>query len=379
MIAAPSAVKEGWLAKYTDELKKEISIPIIVVNRFTNPFLMEDVINEGKADFVALGRQSIADPHFPNKVKEGRFEEINKCIGCMQGCIGRQVEGKNISCLVNPLAGKEYKYGCNKDSDNIKKVMVIGAGPAGNEAAIAAACAGHEVHLFEKTNKIGGQWLIAAMPPNKEELNSFTLWQKKQLQMLNVNINLETEVTVDMVREGAYDKVIVATGSKPVTPNIEGIECENVVHANDVLRGIKPVGDKCVVIGGGLVGAETAEFLAVGWHKVTIVEMLDEIIPSLEEGPRRYIMKNLEENKAGIYTSSKVKKINPDSVIIEREGKEIVLKCDSVVIAIGSRPDNELAKKLEDEGIDIEIIGDAKKAGRALEGILDGFEVGYGL
>lgn len=377
MIAAPAAVKEGWLAKYTAELKKEISVPVIIVNRFTNPFLMDNVLNENKADFIALGRQSIADPHFPEKVKEGRFDEINKCIGCMQGCIGRQVQGKDISCLVNPLTGKEYKY--DKKTDNPKKVMVIGAGPAGNEAAISAARAGHEVHLFEKTDKIGGQWLIAAIPPNKEELNSFTLWQKKQLQMLNVDVNLETEVTVDMVKQGNYDKVIIATGAKPVTPNIEGIKGKNVVQANDVLRGIKAVGEKCVVIGGGLVGAETAEFLAVEWHKVAIVEILDEIISGLEEGPRRYIIKNLKENNAEIYTSSKVKKINSNSVIIEKDGKKITLECDSVVIAIGSCSDNELAKKLENEGIDIKVIGDAKKAGRALEGVLDGFKAGYEL
>ncbi|GAA0742262.1 NAD(P)/FAD-dependent oxidoreductase [Clostridium oceanicum] len=377
MIAAPAAVKEGWLAKYTAELKKKISVPVIVVNRFTNPFLMEDVLDENKADFIALGRQSIADPHFPEKVKEGRFDEINKCIGCMQGCIGRQVQGKNISCLVNPLTGKEYAY--DKKTDNPKKVMVIGAGPAGNEAAISSARAGHEVHLFEKSNKIGGQWLIAAIPPNKEELNSFTLWQKKQLEMLNVDVNLETEVTVDMVKKGNYDEVIVATGANPITPNIEGIEGENVVQANDVLTGIKLVGDRCVVIGGGLVGAETCEFLALEWHKVAIVEMLDEIIGGLEEGPRRYIMKNLKENNAEIYTSSKVKKITSDSVIIEKDGREITLECDSVVIAIGSSSDNKLARKLENEGIDIKIIGDAKKAGRALDGVLDGFKVGYGL
>lgn len=375
MIAAPAAKSQGWMLDYARQIKKIVDIPVIIVNRITDPFMAENIITSGDADFIAMGRASIADPHLPKKSKEERFEDIRRCVGCMQGCIGRQVQGKDVACLINPVTGNEKIYNMPK-TEKPKKVFVAGGGPAGMEAAISAAMRGHDVHLYEKSNKLGGQWLLAAIPPNKEELNTLTVWQKTQLNKLGVKINMNTPLTREILKTETPETLIVATGAKPIIPNISGIDGANVVTAEKILSGEIEAGENPVVIGGGLVGAETAEHLAVHWKNVTLVEMGDAIVPTLEEGPRIFLTKSLKEANAKILTNTMVKEISKESVTVTAGGKEEEIKTDTVVLAIGSKSVNTLVAEAEGLVEKIVTIGDASKVGRALEGIHNGFKAG---
>lgn len=373
MIAAPAAKSQGWMVEYSREIKKIVDIPVIIVNRITDPFMADNIVASGDSDFIALGRASIADPHFPRKAKEGRFDEIRKCIGCMQGCIGRQVQGLNVACLVNPVTGNEDLKDLPK-TKSPKKVFVAGGGPAGMQAAISAAETGHDVSLFEKTSKLGGQWLLAAVPPNKEELNTLTVWQKKELKRLGVKICMETELDEEILKAEKPDALITATGAVPIIPEIKGIE--NVVTADSVLAGEVEPGEKVVVVGGGLVGAETAEHLAVHWKKVTLVEMQPEIVPDLEEGPRVFLTRSLKEHNAEVLTNTHVKEIRKNSVVVETNRSEREIEADTIIIAIGSKSVNSLSEKAETIVDKVVTIGDALHVGRALEGIQAGFKVG---
>ncbi|MCY6370590.1 FAD-dependent oxidoreductase [Clostridium ganghwense] len=376
-IIPPAAVKHGWSSDISAEIKKVVSIPVITVGRVTDPLIAESILVSGKADLVSMGRASLADPHMPNKAKEDRFEDIIHCIGCLQGCAGRNVKQLPVKCLVNPMIGNESEIKIEEAEDK-KKVLIAGGGVAGMEAAIAATKRGHEVHLYEKNNKLGGQWILAAIPPSKEELNTLTVWQKTQLRKLGVNVYLNTNLTEEIVEDMKPDVVIVATGAKPFVPNIPGKDLDNVVIANDVLAGLKDTGTNVVVIGGGLVGAETAAHLANHNKKVTIVEMLPEIVSGGEPAVNYFLFKDLEQNKVQILTNTSVKEILNNSVVTaDKEGNESKLQnIDTVVMAIGSRPVNELAAKLEGKVEKVITVGDAVKVRKALEAVEEGFRAG---
>jgi NADPH-dependent 2,4-dienoyl-CoA reductase/sulfur reductase-like enzyme len=240
-----------------------------------------------------MGRASIADPELPNKAREGRLDEILPCIGCWQGCQGKIAVQKPVSCLVNPRTGKETSYDI-RPAEKPKKVMVIGGGPAGMEAAIVAAKRGHSVTLYEKADRLGGQWLLAAVPPGKEQLNSFTVWQKGELIRSGVKVVLNTEVTPELVSAEAPDAIIYAAGATPSVPPVPGIDRPFVHTAEEVLSGKVDLAGHAVVIGGGLVGAETAEHLAVHGCTVTIVKRSANIAGEMDSAPRFFLMESLK-------------------------------------------------------------------------------------
>ena len=218
-IVPPSYVKHAWIADFAKEVKEICDIPVITVGRVNDPRIAESVIRAGKADFVAMGRASLVDPEMPNKAKEGRFEDIRHCIGCNYGCLGILFADQPIKCVLNPTLGNETNCEIQK-TENPKKIAVIGAGPAGLEAAIAAATAGHNVTVYEKSKYAGGQFRLAAIPPCKGEIVDFINWQVTQLKKIGVEIKYDTEVTVDFMKENPADKIIVATGAVPVVPPI---------------------------------------------------------------------------------------------------------------------------------------------------------------
>jgi len=337
------------------------------------PHVAESLLKEGKADFIAMGRASIADPHLPNKVKEGRMDEIIFCIGCRQGCQGKIAVQEPVSCLVNPVSGKENEYAI-KASDNKKKVMVIGGGPVGMEAAIVAAKRGHDVTLYEKDDKLGGQWLLAAIPPGKELLNTLTVWQKGELKRAQVKVVLNREVTKELVDSESPDNVIIATGANPIIPPILGADKANVVTAKDVLQGKVDLQGKVVVIGGGLVGAETAEHIAVHNQKASIIEMRSDIAVDMESASRHFLLQSLKKNEVDLYVNSKVLEITDSSVIIETEEGIKTLPANLVVLAIGSKSNNTLAEELQVK-YKTSVIGDAMNVGKALDGINNGYKV----
>ncbi len=375
-IIPPAAVRHGWIADFAAEVKKVVSIPVITVGRINDPMMAETIIASGKADFVAIGRGSLADPELPNKAAAGKFDEINYCIGCLQGCVGNLFRGNPGGCLVNPVTGRESEF-ILKPVDKKKKVFVAGGGPAGMEAARVAAQRGHEVHLYEKSDRLGGQYLIGAIPPNKGEVDMFLAWQQNQLKKYNVNVHFNTELTVQIVEKGAPDAVIVATGGEPIVPDIPGKDKPNVVDANDVLLGNVNVGHRVIVIGGGMVGSETADHLANHGKEVTIVEMLPEIAKDEEAAVRYFLMKDLQDNGVKIYVNATVKKILDDGVISEIDGAEIKIgPADTIVMAIGAKSVNSLTKQLEGKVPQVLTVGDALKVRKALEAVEEGYRAG---
>ncbi|MCS5421131.1 MULTISPECIES: NAD(P)/FAD-dependent oxidoreductase [Psychrilyobacter] len=375
-MAPPSAVPHGFFVDLASEIKKIVSIPVIAVGRINTPLIAETVLLSEKADLVAMSRAGLADPELPNKAKEGRLEDIIHCIGCLQGCVGAYFKGQPVHCLVNPESGKEKELSI-KPALNKKKVFIVGGGIAGMEAAIVAAKRGHEVHLYEKEDKLGGQWLLAAVPPHKEELNTLTVWQKTQLGKLGVNIFLKTELTEEIVDKENPDAVIIATGANPIVPGIPGVDSGNVIIAQDILAGRKNTGNNVVVIGGGQVGAETAAHLANHGSRVTIVEMQDAIAKLGIPLVNHFLMKDLKENNVNIMLNTAVKEIFEDSVLVERNNEEIKLdNIDTVVMAIGSRSENKLADILKNKVKEVITIGDAVKVRDGINALEEGYKAG---
>ncbi len=375
-IGAPAFVPHGWMTDFAAEVKKVVSIPVITVGRINDPFLADSILASGKADFVAMGRASLADPALPNKALAGRFEDINHCIGCMQACSGNIAKAKPGGCLVNPHTGKEYQYQI-KPAANSQKVFVAGGGPAGMEAAIIAAQRGHQVHLYEKTDRLGGQFTLAAVPPGKGEIAEFIVWQANQLRKNSVNVHLNCELTSAMVEKDRPNVVIVATGSRPLIPDLPGNDRPHVVSAHDVLAGKAYVGKRAIVIGGGMVGSETASHLANHGKEVIIVEALPEIALDEERDIRNLLIQDLGERNVRIYVNTLVKEIMEDGIIASVNGKdEKIGPADTIIFAVGLESANELRSRLEKQVEKVITIGDAVKARKALEAIEEGFLAG---
>lgn len=376
-IVEPMMLDNCVFVDNSEEIKKAVSIPVITAGRINEACLAESVLETGKADLVGMGRASLADPDFPIKVKEGRLEDIRYCIGCVQGCIGGNMRGENCHCLVNPELDREYELKENP-VETSREIWIAGGGVAGCEAAIVAARRGHKVVLFEKSDRLGGTWLIAALPPHKAELLIFVGWQKHELEKLGVEIRYETELTKEMILDGHPDEVIVATGCKPFIPPIPGSDQPHVIQANDILQQNYRAKENVVVVGGGSVGVETAEYLTWYGSNVTIVEMLDDILIGCERETMLMHRKAVKEEHMKVYKGAKVCEIGADSVTIEKKGRKIVLEdIDTVVIAAGSRPVNTLQTELEETGIPVRVIGDSKKVRNGLHAIYEGYMAGY--
>ena len=376
-ITPPAAIPHGWIVHFAEEVKKVVGIPVITVGRINDPFLAETIIASKKADLVAMGRASLADPELPKKAAAGRFADINPCIGCLQGCIGMIRRGQPATCLVNPTLGKEEELRI-KPAHRKKRVFIAGAGPAGMEAAMVAAKRGHEVHLFEKADRLGGQLYTASIPPSKGEIAGFIAWQKKQLEDNHVSIRLNTELTEGIVTAQNPDVVVVATGSTPASPHLPGVERENVVTAHDVLEGKKDVGLRVAVIGGGMIGSETSSHLANHGREVTIVEMLPEIAADVNARSRPFLLKDLAEHNVKMYLNSTVKEVFADALTIERDGREEKIgPFDTVILAVGVEPCNDLRSKLEGKAVQLITIGDALSPRKALEAIREGYLAGF--
>lgn len=376
----PAAVPRAFTADLAAEIKNIVSIPVINVGRYNDPFVAEAVLDAGKADIIAFARQSLTDPEFPNKTKAGKIDEIQHCIGCLQGCIGGVEYGiyaqVPVICLVNPVLAYEGEFDFSP-AEKSKNVVIIGGGVAGMEAAYAAARRGHSVTIYEKSDKLGGQWLYAAMAPNKQELTTVVVWLKKQLRDLNVDIKLNTEFKLDTLANNKVDAVIVATGAVPAKPAIKGIDSASVRYIPEVLGCKRTMGAKCVVIGGGEVGCETAAFLAEIGKNVTIIEATDTLCANGQTAVNSFLFDYLDDKKVSIFTQSDVTEITDNSVTYMKNGEAIVIEgVTDVVVAVGSKSLDELSNSIK--GIEkVVVIGDAKVAKDGLAAIADGFRTGY--
>lgn len=378
-IIPPAIVPRGAYVNNAAEIKSVVNIPVIAVGRINDIEVAESILQSDKADLVTMARASLADPDMPKKIQEDRGDEVIRCIGCLQGCAGENSKGNCVRCLVNPLTGMEDEYDLSP-AQKSKHVMVIGGGVSGCEAAISAAMKGHKVTLIEKTNQLGGQWIPASVPIGKAEFTSFIIWQKYMLEKLNVQVLLNTTADEELIKLYEPDAVIAATGSKPFIPGfIKGVEQDFVVNAHDVLNGKVEVSGNVVVIGGGLVGAETADTLSQSC-KVSIIEMLPQIMKDGEHSPAVYMKQRFQEFGVDIYTSTKVMGIGDHTVLAEQDGKELILEnVDIVIIAVGVRTDNTLLEALENLSCPVIKVGDANRVKNGYLGIREGFEAGLNL
>ena len=358
-------------ASFFDAIRASVRVPMIAVGGINTPDMAEAVLRERKADFVATGKALIADPHWPEKALRGNADRIRRCIGCYQGCLERLAQERQVTCLYNPEVGREGEL---SPAPRRKKVWVIGGGPGGMEAAIVAATRGHEVELFEKESELGGLALLSALTPGKEEFREVTDFLVNELSRQNVSVHLGTEITAAEVLRKKPDSIIVATGSVPLIPDVPGIGKDNVVTAWEVLKG-KEVGERVVVAGRGLVGAETALFLSKCGKKVVLIEMLDDI--AQDAGPMNRFRVKDGLKQAGVETRCKTElsSIGAKWVSVRGENGECELPMDTVVLALGATPQNFLLGGLEGKVDELFAVGDCKAPRNMLEAIHEAYDV----
>ena len=372
----PSAVKRGESGDLASELKKVVNIPVINVGRYNDPYVAEAALRAGRCDLVAMARQSLADPLFPQKVRSGALADIRRCIGCQIGCVENLYKGVPINCTMNPRIGHEYDYKQLQASGQSKQVMVIGGGVGGMMSAIAAAENGHEVCLYEKNDRLGGQWNLACIPPYKQELASLVNWQKQYLEKLKVKVELNKEVTAAMMAEENPTEIIVATGSRPIIPPIKGIEGAHVLTAAQVLSGQKIVGQRTAVIGGGDVGCETAAFIASTGKEAAVFEMMDTACPKMEGSVKFFLQQYLDKHSVAIHLGAQVLEIREHSVLYKQNGEVCEYgPVDNIVIALGGRANSALADQAQPAAT-VHVIGDAAGARRGINAMQEGYKVG---
>jgi NADPH-dependent 2,4-dienoyl-CoA reductase/sulfur reductase-like enzyme len=347
-----------------------VKIPIWITGKIMDPSLAEEILRDDQADFIVMGRALIADPYWPTKVKEGRVEDIVPCI-CDSRCREDvMVDFVPMSCTVNPIVGKEREFQARLPRiTKKKKVLVIGGGPGGMQAAIIAAQKGHKVTLWEKDNALGGQLILAAIPPDKQDLGNLLTYLRVQIDKAGVKVALNKKATSAAVKKFAPDAVIVAVGSTPWAPPIPGIAGKNVVNCREVLSGEKKVGKKVVVIGAGPVGCETCYFLAEKGARVTLT-FPEPAIEAKFWMFKKYFQDKLSQDNVKVYPHTQFKEITDKGVaIITEDGKEIFLDCDTVVLSTGSTPNDALAKSLTGKYLDFAEIGDCVKPRKIREAI----------
>jgi len=368
---------DGNLVHLSAAIKKVVNVPVIAVGKIGDPIFAESVLQQGKADFVAMGRALLADPELPNKAKQGKFDEIRYCIYCNNCLQWTESElRKHIRCTVNPYLCRETESELQPATIR-KKVMVVGGGLAGMEAARVLAERGHSVYLYEKDSQLGGQW-NAASAPERDASGKFANLTKQMTRGLHdakVNITLNKKVTSQLVREAKPDAVVVATGAKPKIPNVPGIQGRNTVVASEVFLGKAKVGNRVVVIGGSYTGLEVALFLAEQGKRVAVVDQI-ELGKGVQYEVFLTLRERLIENGIQFFRYSPLVQILDNGVYINFQNELLWLKADTVVLAVGVEPVNELLPELEKLVGEIHIIGDAASPRDGREAIQEGAEVG---
>lgn len=375
-VAPPYYVEPAFNICYAEKIKKITAKPVMSTGRVHDVNLMDMILSENRADMIGMGRSSIADPELPNKARRGAADEIKPCVACLQGCIGRLYMNRPITCLANPVVGREGQFRIDQAKE-IKKVLVAGGGPAGLETAKILALRGHKVVLYEKSEKLGGQLLLACMPPHKQALAHLLQRIIKEARDAGVDAHLQKTVTKEVVNEIKPDLIIIATGGMPVIPELPGQCLMRAVTAWEVLAGKTTVGHKVLIVGGGSVGCETADFLAAQGKQVTLLEMRDDIGHDMVKRTRQFLVQRLTECKVDVKIGCKVCEIRVDGVIIDKAGTEKTLEgYDDIVWAVGTRPDTSLADELRCSEWEVIQAGDSAETGDALTAIRAAWQIG---
>lgn len=344
-IVPPSSWQSGWNLSAARRIKEAVDIPVFSVGLFHDPYTIETALKRGDCDGVSLGRQSICDPDFPNKMYAGVIEDIIPCLGCTQRCMEFNYPENlmpgdwGVGCMLNPESSHRADRMLTP-TDKPKNVVVVGAGPGGMTAAFMAAGRGHHVILLEKNDasRAGGQFLIAAYPPFKQGLTRAIRYQLHMCKKNGVDMRFNTEATPELIKELKPDVLIMATGAKPIIPNIPGIDSENVVQANDVLLGNPVLKSSALIIGGGEVGVETAEYATDYCSKVSIVEMLPALAEKMYLTVRNDLLARLKKEEVDVHVDTRVLEFIPGGVIAECNGEKITLDgYDHVILALGSK------------------------------------------
>ena len=393
-----TSVPRAAFVEVTARMKKELKVPLITTNRINDPQVADSIIAEGQADMVSMARPMLADPYFVTKAAAGKADEINTCIGCNQACLDHVFSGGEVSCLVNPFACNETKL-ISEPTKAVKKIAVVGAGPAGLAAATTAAERGHDVTLFDGASEIGGQFNIAKQVPGKEEFNETIRYFGKMIEKTGVNLMLNTKVDAQQLIDQEFDEVMLATGIVPRTPELEGIDHPKVMSYLDVLKHKKPVGKRVAVMGAGGIGFDVSEYLVHGkttpsldtatfmkeWGVDLTVSQPGGLVSETQvEAPAREVfLLQRKKSKVGaglgkttgwihrttlkhkqVQMLNKVNylKIDDQGLHIEVDGQAKLLEVDNIIVCAGQEPLRELQKPLEDAGVAVHLIGGADKA-----------------
>ncbi len=406
------AIPRMAYAYLSAKVKSQVTVPVIASVRINNLKLAEEILDNEQADMVSIGRPLIVDPELPNKYKNGFFDDIRTCIACNQGCFDSLLNFKPVACTYNAMVGHEGEYKITKAGKS-KKIVVVGGGPGGMEAARVLALRGHDVTLYERNNQLGGQLRYAYIPPGREEIQNVITYLERQISKLKVTIKAGKEANLQTLEQERPDAIVFATGGRPITLNLPGINGENVYSASDVLEGNVSLGREVVIIGGGTVGCEVAlyaakqgamrpevacfllkhkvldaadvvQYTSKGNRNITLLELKGKIGGGFGISTRWIILDELKHAGVKNITEVKVKEIiNNNSkngqknrgVVYEKDGHEHFIKADTVIIAVGYSPNNELRKQVEGKFPETYFIGDCVKVRTALEAIHEGFQV----
>ncbi|AKN30008.1 2-enoate reductase [Clostridium carboxidivorans P7] len=392
----PTYMPKACNLKDVREIKKVVDIPVICAGRFDDPELADKVIGDGEIDMMGMGRPLLADPYITQKFENGDLDNIRPCICCHQGCLGRVFQGKDISCALNPACGREVSYEIKKAALK-KKVLVVGGGIGGMEAARVSALRGHSVDLYEKNANLGGVFTSAAAPDFKDDDKKLLSWYKKQIRDLKINVHLNAEVTEEFIKNNNYDEVFIATGAKERTLQAEGLEGDNVTYAIDTLLKGNVKGESVLIIGGGLTGCEIAYDLSKKGKKVTIIELSETILNVMGLSAANYnmLMELLDYYKVDVIKNASLIKYQDGTAEIKVIQKNypnsnnrarfpyaigpqgiattVKLPVDHIVVSIGYISNNSLYEAVK--GDNVYLIGDAKFPTNVMEAIWSAYEI----